>query len=77
VKDHVADLAGVGKTNCIWGVGADTWREDNFEYLDVNMGVMLKCLKEVEWVGRDWIDVAQDRDRWRAVVITVMNRRVL
>jgi hypothetical protein len=26
--------------------------------------------------GMDWIDVAQDRDRWRAVVNTVMNRRV-
>jgi hypothetical protein len=23
--------------------------------------------------GIDWIDVAQDRDRWRAVVNTVMN----
>ena len=26
--------------------------------------------------GIDWIDLAQDRDRWRAVVNTVMNRRV-
>jgi hypothetical protein len=26
--------------------------------------------------GVDWIDVAQDRDRWRAVVNTVMNLRV-
>jgi hypothetical protein len=24
----------------------------------------------------DWVDVAQDRDRWRAVVYTVMNLRV-
>jgi hypothetical protein len=24
----------------------------------------------------DWIDLAQDRDRWRAVVYTVMNLRV-
>jgi hypothetical protein len=23
--------------------------------------------------GMDWIDVAQDRDRWRALVTTVMN----
>jgi hypothetical protein len=23
--------------------------------------------------GMDWIDMAQDRDRWRAVVIAVMN----
>jgi hypothetical protein len=27
--------------------------------------------------GIDWIDVAQDRDRWRAVVYTVMNLLVL
>jgi hypothetical protein len=26
--------------------------------------------------GMDWIDLAQDRDRWRAVVSTVMNLRV-
>jgi hypothetical protein len=26
--------------------------------------------------GVDWIDMAQDRDRWRAVVNAVMNLRV-
>jgi hypothetical protein len=33
-------------------------------------------LQEVGWGGADWIDLAQDRDRWRAVVYTVMNLRV-
>jgi hypothetical protein len=30
-------------------------------------------LREVGCGGVDWIDLAQDRDRWRALVYTVMN----
>jgi hypothetical protein len=32
-------------------------------------------LREVGWGGVDWIDLAEDRDRWRALVYTVMNLR--
>jgi hypothetical protein len=32
--------------------------------------------KEIGWDGVDWIDLAQSRDRWRALVNTVMNLRV-
>jgi hypothetical protein len=34
-------------------------------------------LGEIDFGGVDWIRLAQDRDRWRAVVSTVMNLRVL
>jgi hypothetical protein len=34
-------------------------------------------LQEVGWGGgMDWIDMAQDRDRWRALVSAIMNLRV-
>jgi hypothetical protein len=33
-------------------------------------------LREIEWGGMDWIDLALDRDKWRALVNTVMNLRV-
>jgi hypothetical protein len=33
-------------------------------------------LRETGWDAMDWIDLAQDRDQWRALVNTVMNLRV-
>jgi hypothetical protein len=33
-------------------------------------------LRKVGWDGMEWIDMAQDRDQWRALVNTVMNIRV-
>jgi hypothetical protein len=33
-------------------------------------------LREEEGEGMDWIELAQDRNRWRALVNTVMNLRL-
>jgi hypothetical protein len=33
-------------------------------------------LGEIKWDGMDCIDLAQDRDQWRALVSTVINLRV-
>jgi hypothetical protein len=35
-----------------------------------------KIIREIGWGGMDWIDLAQDRDQWRALVNTVMKLRV-
>jgi hypothetical protein len=32
-------------------------------------------LREIGWDGVDWMELAQDRDQWRALVNTVMNLR--
>jgi hypothetical protein len=43
----------------------------------VDVRVILKWIfKRLGKGGVDWIDLAQDRDRWWAVIYTVMNLRV-
>jgi hypothetical protein len=32
--------------------------------------------REIEWGGMDWIDLARDRNQWKALVDIVINLRV-
>jgi hypothetical protein len=36
-------------------------------------GNIRKDLTDTGWEGVEWVDLAQDRDQWEAVVKTVMN----
>ena len=50
-----------------------TTRETQYRWED---NIMMD-LQEAGCGGVDWIALAQDRDRWRALVNVVMNLRVL
>jgi hypothetical protein len=58
-------LVGKPEENKPLGIPRHRW-EDNIK-MDI---------EEVGCVGMDWIDLAWDRDRWRALVNAVMNLRV-
>ena len=47
----------------------DLWERDHLEYLGIDGRII------VGWGGVDWVDLAQDRDRWRTLVNAVMNLR--
>jgi hypothetical protein len=49
---------------------------DHLEDPGVDGRIILKWIFERLDGDIDWIDLAQDKDRWRALVYTVMNLRV-
>jgi hypothetical protein len=63
---------------CIQNIGGNARRRwDHWEDQDVGGWTILKwILREIGWGGMDWLDLARNRDQWRALLNTVMNLRV-
>jgi hypothetical protein len=55
--------------------GINLKERDHLEGIGVGRRFILKCILK-RWGGGYWICLAQNRDRWRAVVNAVMNLRV-
>jgi len=49
---------------------------DHFEDPGADGRIMVRCTFRKWDIGMDWIELAQDRDRWWARVNAVMNLRV-
>ena len=50
--------------------------KDGLGYPGVDGRIILKWMLRKWDEGMDWIDRAEDRDRWRALVNAIMNLRV-
>jgi hypothetical protein len=63
--------------NCIQGFGGKLEEKTLLGRIGVDGKLILKWIIQKWNGGIDMIDLAQDRDRWRAVENAVMNLRVL
>jgi hypothetical protein len=61
---------------CMQGFSGENREGDHFEDPGIDGRIILKWILEKWDRGIDWIDLAQERDRWRAFVNAVMNLRI-
>jgi hypothetical protein len=52
------------------------YEKESTELTKTDISAFQLQIREIGWDGVDWIDLAQDRGPWRALVNTVMNLRV-
>jgi hypothetical protein len=64
-----------GEERCIQDFGGETWGKGPLGRSRRRWDNIKIDLQEVGYGGMEWIDVAQDRDKWRALVNAVMNLR--
>ena len=77
IKDEMGGACGTYEVvNYMQGFGCETPKErDHLENLGVDGSDAKMNLTEMKWAGVDRIHVAQDKDKWLAVVNMVMNLR--
>jgi hypothetical protein len=61
-----------GKEKCVYIIGGKARGKKTTRWVDN----IKTDLLEIGWGGVDWIGLAEDRDKWRALVNAIMNLRV-
>ena len=71
---HIASVGWRKGAHRVWW--GNLRERDHMEDSGVDGRIIFRCILRNLEGDTDWIDVTQDRDRWRALVNAVMNLRV-
>jgi hypothetical protein len=66
----------LGENEGIYDIGVKARRKETTRKTKTQWVDNIKMDREVGWGGMDWIDLAEDRDQWWALLNTVVNLRV-